>query len=174
LVTFVAGQATGLGMALLIAWVEMRWRRQEVRAAEKRARLDEQFRSVRQYAAGLRQFVHDAVGLMTAWKELRPVEAPQLPERLVERLLCELEERWHEVEKLEPQPRPWFVVGDRRVRAALAGLEIGAELYRARCRECLEAGDMMSEEEANRFRNEAGENLKKMLKWMEKAVEEAE
>ena len=46
LVNYIAGAATGLVIALVLAWVDRRWRRQDVRAAEKRARLEEGFKPV--------------------------------------------------------------------------------------------------------------------------------
>jgi len=165
------GVVVGSGVTAGVAYLERHWRRKDVRAAEKRARLEEEFKSVRRYAAGLQQFVHDAVMWMKVWEAIRAVEGVEPSRQLVQK---RLQDRWNEVEKLEPQPGPWFMLPDMRVKAALQGLQIRARLCQSRCEGALEAKNIMSYEDANRFAAEADENLNKMLECMEEALQQVE
>jgi len=167
LATFVAGQATALGAALLIAWIERRWHRQDVRAAQRRARLDERFEPIRRYAEGLQQFVHGAVVWMEVWKENRRELGSQ---RVAQTVRRQLETQWHEWQELRPQPRPWFVVRDRDVIAALMRLETAADTCRERCVDCLERGDFMPQAEAERLAAQADQSVESLLDLMEQSL----
>jgi hypothetical protein len=105
--TFVAGQATGLAIALLIAWVERRWRRQDVRDAEKRVRLEERFESVRRYAIGLHEFVHEAVGLTAVGERSWRDEAWGTSAEALER---ELTQRGRGADWLRPRRGPAYLL----------------------------------------------------------------
>jgi len=73
LVNYIAGAVTGLVIALAIGWVERRWRGEDVRAAEKRARLEVRFEQVRAYlvmGCEICQTVEDRLGWGTrVWGE---------------------------------------------------------------------------------------------------------
>jgi hypothetical protein len=171
LVTFIAGQASGLGIALAMAWVERQWRRQEARATEKRARLEAHFTLVRPYAAALQAFVEDAVTWMKVWNEVKAVEGTDRSRAL---LRSRLQQRWNQVQRLEPQPGPWFMVRDKKVKAALLPFDITAHQCHYRCQQTIDGTDAMNEEEANRFATEADQDLKMMLQWMEESLERLE
>lgn len=170
-VTFIAGQATGLGMALAISWVERRWRRQEVRAAEKRARLEERFERVRTYAIGLQEFVEAWVGVVRVWQERAVVDDQA---RSAQHMRRQLETQWERVVAVEPPPWALVFVRDMDAQKWLLQLRLVAQQCRDRCLGCIGSGEVMGEEEAEDFAEIVGEKLAKILEWMEQAVEEVE
>lgn len=171
LVTFIAGQATGLGIALGIARVERRWRRQEVRAAEKRARLEERFEPVRGYAGALYEFVNEAAGWMRVWEGAKPGEDW---EGFADFIRARLEEQWDKLEDLKPRPAPRFVVRDCFTQGLLQGLELLATKCQSTCVLCLRDGTVADAEELRGRVAEAEENLGKLLERMEDMVEKLE
>jgi len=171
---FTAAAAAGVVIALVVAQLEKRSRRQEVRAAQKRGRLEGQFESIRAYAAGLHGFVKDAALWMEVWTELRVVEGLKPSGQEMQEGLEKPKETWSEVKKLEPRPEPRFVIRDLRVRLELSMLEIQAARCLEKWKECVKGEIIVSEEEANRFRDEADQHLKEMLERMGEAVDELE
>jgi hypothetical protein len=168
---FVAAAASGAVIAVVVAWLERRWHRQEVRAAEKRARLEERFEPVRWYAAGLMEFTLGAVTRMNVWENQKPAEGWR---PLAARMLSELEETWKSAEELKPRPGPWVMLVDMPAKGGLLGLELAALGCKWRCEECLKAGDVVGEEEKVRWVRDAGENMEFMLDRMKQLVAEVE
>lgn len=168
MVTFVAGQATGLGIALAIAWVERRWRRQEVRAAERSARLEERFEPVRRYGLALQGFVRGAARWMRVWEHGRSVHGSAQDVRKL------LEGQWAEVVKVTPRPEPVSLVEDAAAREYLVKLQLVVWRCHDRCVECLEAGELMAEDEALGYVAETDEKLARMLGRMDEVLEEVD
>ena len=171
LVTFIAGQATGLATALVVAWVETRLRRQEIRAAEKRVRKEERFELVRRYASGLQEFVHEAAGLIVvgkrSWRDEGWGSAPDTLER-------ELTKRWDNAQALRPHPGPSYILRDQAALEQLIVLELEANGCRLKCLECLSLGGPMADEMANGFVEGAGNAVDKLFKRMDELVERLE
>jgi hypothetical protein len=170
-VTFVAGQATGLGIALAIAWVQSRWHRRDLRAAEKRARMEDQFESVRRYTAGLQEFVHSAVRWMQVWGARYP-GGPS--DGWVQDIVGGLEEMWQEVEEVRPRPRPEFLVRDARVKGWLFDLEVVAQECHDTCEWCIRLRGDLSREDHVRFLSAADENVEKILRQMDDVLDGVE
>jgi hypothetical protein len=172
---FAAAAAAGVVIALVVSRLESRQRRKEVRAAEKRGRIEGQYQSVRPYAAALHGFVHKAVVWGRVWEEFGLREGREPPRGEFRQFVQEnLQKQWHQVQELEPQPGPQYVVRDLEVSMALLYLELEAQACRDSWEEWLDGGDMMSQEEADRSIAKAGENLQKMLERMEQSLEEVE
>jgi len=165
------GVFVGSGVTLFVAWLNHRWRREDVRAAEKRVRWEERFEPVWRYATGLQEFVYEAGHLMERWEERRLVEGW---ESLAQELQGQLEMLWEDLEALRPRPGPLYVVQDKEARKWYLALRLGAAVCRHKCRVCLGVGAGMSEEDASGFAADADEALKKLLEQMRKFVEKAE
>ena len=99
LINYIAGAATGLVIALVLAWVDRRWRRQDVRAAEKRARLDERFQPVRNYTAAICEFLWDAAACMSVWNDNR---SSQTAEGYADVIREQIQNKAQKLEHLEP------------------------------------------------------------------------
>jgi len=122
---------------VLFFW-ERHARRQESRAAEKRARWDGRLEPVWRYAQALREFADTALTRTAAWEaRLDDWDIEDSGETLRE----ELSRRWSEVQDLKPRPSPWYLVPDHVARNCLLMLEGHAGECERRCRLSLEGGD---------------------------------
>lgn len=168
---FIAAAAAGAVIAVVVAWLERRWRRQEVRAAEKRARLEERFEPVLRYAAGLQGFVLQAAQFMSIWEQVRGTEGSE-PE--AKTMLRRLEEEWRRAKALEPRPGPYVVVRDVQAQTALVGLEMVANGCRHRCRVCLKAGGVVSGDELSRWVADTEKDMQLLRQRTEGLVEDVQ
>jgi hypothetical protein len=170
-VSFLGAAGAGAVVALIVARLEARQRRQGVRAAEKRGRLEAQFETARSYAAALHRFVWGASISMQVWSELTSVQDLKLSENYVEQELDKLHEAWSEVLKLEPQPAPRFVIRDNSVMLPLSMLEVIATLAHDKAGKAIQGESITTEEERTRLRDDAARYLTTMLESMEDAVD---
>ena len=119
------GVVVGAGVTVGVAFLQRQWRRQEVRAAEKRARLEERFESVVRYGGALQEFVEDATSWMWVWREERPAGGW---EHLSRRLQEELEKHWDEARESRPRWKWSMTLKSNAEELALIAQEIGAEV----------------------------------------------
>ena len=151
------------------------WRRrseqEDVKAAEKRARLEARCEPVIPYAGALQSFIDDAVSWMQV---LRERKASGASAQLVRRVEAELDKQWDEAMQLRPRPVPWFLLNDMQARARWLAVELAAQLCRERCIQCLKSGEVMSQEEAQRTKARGIEALEALLRRMEEVLAEAD
>lgn len=162
------GVVVGAGVTVGVACLERRWRRQEARAAEKRARLEERLEPVRRYGLALDGFVRGAARYMRIWAHLG---APKAAAGDLRQLV---EGHWANVAQVTPRPEPVSIVEDTAARDPLLNLQLVVWRCRDRCLEVLEAGHSMADDEADRYVAEAHEHLELMLMRMDELVEEVD
>jgi hypothetical protein len=164
----VVGALLTASLALGRSWIDRRWRRQDVRAAEKRLQRDDRLEPVRTYAIGLQEFVHESVGLMAVVaRRARDVGWT----RAAETVTGELDKRWGDAEALRPRPGPSYLLRNKEALESLLVLELEANGCRLKCAEHLDAAETMSEELAGGFVDGADRALDELLDRMERAVE---
>ena len=171
LVTFVAGQLTGLATALLLAWADRRWRRQDVRTAEKRARLEERFDPLRRYASALCEFVHDIVGWMMIWDGKRYGDNWQ---GYADIMPQEIEKRAQKLVQVEPPPGAMIVLEGTEAYARLKKLEMLPIRSKESCLECLGTAREPDLEKFRAQADEADQHLEQILAYMTRMLDTVE
>ena len=164
---FLAAAGAGAATAVVVAWLERRWHRKEVRAAEKRVRQEERFESIRIYAMALQEFVHEAAGLMRVSNRSWRDEGWGSPLATLER---ELTERWDNADGLRPRPGPAYILRDEAALEPLIVLQLEANICRLKGLEALAVGGAMTDDMANGFVQGADDALDKLLTRMDELV----
>lgn len=149
---------------LLFLWGR-RSRRQDLSAAQKRARLDERFEPVRRYAMALDGFVRGAARYMRVWGHVRRRHSTAAD------LAQLVNEHWARTEQVMPRPERYSLVDDALARASLDKLHRVVWRCHDRCLECLQCGELMTEDEANGYVAQAHEHLELLLARMDGVVD---
>jgi hypothetical protein len=163
------GVVVGAGVTVGVAYLERRWGRQEVRAAERRTRWEERFEPVWRYATAMQEFVHQAGHLMERWEEQRPPEAWQ---SLAWELQGQLRMLSEEAEALRPRPGALYVLQDEEARQWYVALQLVVFTCRYRCERCLGVGEVMSLEDRVGFTYDADDKVKQLQARMQGFVED--
>ena len=170
-VTFSAGALTGFLLGLLGAHIERRWRRKDVRAAEKRARLDEGFQQVRNYAAAICEFVFGTPAWMIVWNDHRSSEGREACAQFIRE---DIQNSWQRLEKLEPAPSPRFGLHDDEVWSLVAELESLAEGCKDGCLDFLDTGQPADVQVSRNWGAKADERLAYIFRRMTEMLDAVE
>lgn len=158
------GVVVGAAVTVGVACLERRWRGEDVRAAEKRVRLEERLKPVRDYAAALCEFVYDASNSMAASKLSKPDKGRSV---FAEPIFSQVEGLWEKAQERRPWPAPRFTVRDKLVHDHLQTLEILAYQYRFKCGEWLQSGSDPTESELQGWLANAEKSYQELLDRME-------
>ena len=167
----VVGALLTAGLAFGQSWVNRRWRAQQVRTAEKRARSEDRFEPVRTYALGLQEFVHEAVGMVQVREWRTQAGGWGGSAQAVEQ---DLNKRMEDAEALRPRPGPYYILRDTAGFESLLKLQLEASICQLKCLECVWAGQAMTGDMANGFLQGADNALDKLLTRMDELVEQLE
>ncbi|HUW11679.1 MAG TPA: hypothetical protein VM537_18245 [Anaerolineae bacterium] len=165
------GVLLGAVVAVGVARLERRWRREDIRAAEKRVRLEERFEPVRAYAGALCELASDAATSMRVWEALKPAENWQ---GIADIIRDHLESDLKKPEALEPRPAPRFALRDGEAQAWVQRLELLAMEIQDACMSHLKEGTVADEEELQSWVAKADHALDKLLKRMENVLQDLE
>lgn len=170
-ITGLIGVLVGSGVTAGMAYLERQWRNQDVRAAEKRVRQEERFESVRLYAIGLQEFVHEAVALLDIRRRSTDDEDWRTSAQTVER---DLSRRLTAAEALRPRPGPSYLLRDKTAVESLLVLELEAHGCHLKGLEHLAADQAMTDDMASGFVQGGDNALDKLLTRMDELVEQLE
>ena len=133
-VSFSAGALTGFLLGLLGAHIQRRWRRQELRATEHRARLDQLFQPLRNYAMAICEFLLHLTAHMEVWEKHRSSEHAHAYADIIRE---EIQNRAQRLQGLEP-PLGSRIALDSEAVSRLLDLESLADTCRDRSLHCLD------------------------------------
>lgn len=120
-VSYIAGAVTGLLIALVVAWVERRWAREDVRKAEKRRELEERFLPVLDYAKAISDWVEGVGAWASHWDDHRSIEGAEAYLRMMEE---ELDTKIDIVLELRPDAIGRFRLPDDELWSRVNQLEL--------------------------------------------------
>ena len=167
----VAGSFAGAATALGVSWLERRWREQDVKAAETRARTRDRLAEVRRYGAALEEFV--GRGLVTFElmnSDPESVRTKSWHEYYQSRLL----QKSRELHREHPSPNPIFVIGDDpEAFYPLVELQIRAWDLQARILQFLQGERGQDAPNATAGMAEAQELLNRLLRRLDELAERA-